>query len=121
MGERAFVRWQASTREQLGYLNNLLIGLASGGIGLGDKSHPVAAWTLAASIGAGIACAMTRLYDARVTAAVARNREKGRRGPETRELKRQAKQLGRCTWVMLWFQVVAFSVGSLLFVATRVH
>lgn len=101
MAEGRFVRWQSSTRIQLGYIANLILTFATASLGfslnlLKDdlpngsacfSSSPIefAIPAFLGSIALGIWCAINRLHDFRETAQMAKTRER---------MEREGKRLG---------------------------
>ena len=119
----SFSRWQSVSVQQLGATTNLILGLATGLVALMftfllDEKHPLANAVcpvmlaiilLGISILSAIACSLTRLYDFRYTAQLAR----GKLQRESRQEKRACvKTLGRWTWVLLWVQILSFGLGA---------
>ena len=135
--DRPFLRWQARTIEQLGYANNLLVALGSGGLAfsanllLGNRlALGVSAFGLLLSAAAfllvsvlcGLLCVFSRLSDFRVTARIARGKEKGLSKDELSELRSQADSFGKSTWRWFWREVVSFGLGATsLATAVTVH
>ena len=92
----SFVRWQSVTREQLGAITNLVLGLATGMIAfestllLESKLVERCAFSfgivslalLVLSVGIALWCAINRLRDFRLTAQIARRRERGEVGQD---------------------------------------
>src|SRR5258708_26045545 len=89
--EGSFVRWQAITIAQLGFTSNLILTLAVGALGFAltlvkDADVIASCWArcllvlsivgLLISLALGIWCALNRLADFRMTAQIARGREK---------------------------------------------
>jgi len=128
----AFVRWQGRTIEQLGVVNNLLIGLATGllayetqlafevnaNFSLCEKS-----WLISSvifnflSLIVGCYVAWNRLKSFRITAKIARKRETSdREGID--ELRGKTKSLDSVTWFLISTQFIVFLLGisSLLIV-----
>lgn len=127
----SFVRWQDKSIGQLGFINNLLITLASGFLILetqyfiGEKTiQPIAILLIAlsavfvfASLVAGGILAINRLLSFRHTAQVARKRETRQR-EGIKDLRDWTNELDTRTWKLLWWQVGLFSVASLFLLAT---
>jgi len=124
----AFVRWQGRTIDQLSYLTNLLIGLATGLLALeaqGVLDGKICAGIrsgrpglasmvlLALSLGVGLLLACNRLRDFRKTARSVRDRNRDAELTATR--RRETQSLGDWTWRLLWVQVIAFALGTLAF------
>jgi hypothetical protein len=127
--KQSFIRWQGRTLEQLGFVNNLLIFLATGmlafqvQIAIGkvtftnlDKCVIVLS-TLLIFISLIVGCylAWNRLLSFRLTTQVAYKRETGKReGIE--DLRNKIKILDKRTWQLLTIQTVLFGLGALLVV-----
>jgi hypothetical protein len=140
--DEAFARWQTARITQLGFVNNLLIGLAAGmmtleasaalgkldGVGATTKSwllYSIALLVL--SVALGICLAFNRLYDIRYTTQIVRVKQKLSKdakltGEETRKngdrdelsrLRHEVKILGSRTWCLLWGQTIPFFAGTL--------
>jgi hypothetical protein len=122
----SFIRWQDKSIEQLSYINNLLITLASGFLILetkyfiGEKSAQateilllgLSAFFVFASLILGGILAINRLLSFSHTAQIARKREtKQREGIE--ELRDWTNEVDSRTWLLLWWQVGLFTFGSL--------
>jgi hypothetical protein len=136
--EGRFVRWQSLTNRQFGYALNLFLTFATGALAFSLnetrnlRSHPCSCAecllvescvVFLFSLAAGIWCVLNRLRDFRLTAKIARMREK--RGDEIIDpytsrhlvrLRRKTKRLGKCTWTLLCWQIGMFSLGVLLVV-----
>lgn len=120
----SFVRWQTNTVKQLGNANNLVFGLATGLLafqvnlllghhlfGVCPRGFGIAAVLfLGISIGFALGCTLNRLADFRLTAAIARRREKQLGGLSTR--RKLAKDLGKRTWELFVTQLLSFGVGA---------
>jgi hypothetical protein len=133
-GNESFVRWQGRTIEQLGFVNNLLLGLATGilafqtqgafngGLSLAyyEKCSMVLSMLfMTASLLAGCYLAYNRLKSFRLTAKIARNRETNvREGIAT--LRACVKKLDARTWLYLKLQVSSFALGGLFLVVMSV-
>lgn len=127
-GSEAARRWEARRIDQLSAVNNLLIALATGLLAVAgqllfaEKVVPEARssqmlWTLglvAASIVCGVACAISRLLDFRLTACIA-----GLSTPEEAARKERvrwwAHAFGGVSWALLWLQLAAFGAGAVAF------
>src|SRR6266446_3836177 len=127
--ERAsFVRWQGRTITQFGFVTNLLLGLATAemafllGVGL-DRREGLTATSyaailtslvlLAASVVVGCWLTLNRLASFRVTAQVARRRQKNAT-ERLEQLRARAKRLDDRSWCLLQAQVILFAVGTVL-------
>ena len=136
----SFIRWQSITIAQLGYAANLLLAFATTSIGFGFSFVRESSFTpncairivfgtslclLLASVGVGLFCACNRLRDFRMTAAIAHDRETLRRewGGEwiikhfLSQRRKEARALGRRTWLLFRAQAVLFFFGMLLLIA----
>jgi hypothetical protein len=127
--QERFVRWQAITREQLSFANNLLLGLAVAVVGfeisltLNDKFALVSCWQktaflvslalLAASSLAALVAVVTRLCDFRLTARTIRT-EQTEEQQQADHLRAVTAKLGSATWNLFWLQIATFFFGILL-------
>lgn len=127
-GNESFVRWQGRTIEQLGFVNNLLVGLATGmlafqtKVAFDDKVSftGVERWLAILSIilvflslAFGCYVAWNRLRSFRATMQTARQRETNQRqGIE--ELRTLSTALDKRTWWLLPLQTALFALGGLL-------
>ena len=122
----SFIRWQDKSIEQLSFINNLLITLASGFLILetqyfiGEKSAKateillmgLSAFFVFASLILGGILAINRLLSFSHTAQIARKRETNQR-EGIKELRDWTKEVDSRTWLLLWWQVGLFACGSL--------
>lgn len=131
----AFIRWHGITINQLGFLNNLLIGLATGLLAfetqlafnekvvlscIGKILIVLSILLITASVGIGIGLARNRLNDFRKTTQINNERRKGRIQADEK-LKTDATNLGEKTWQLLELQTWSFVFGGLfLVVATLI-
>jgi hypothetical protein len=133
-GEKgSFIRWQGKTNEQLGYVNNLFTGLATGllafqtNLAFNDKADLtmpervliiISLTSLGVSLAFGCHVALNRLEAFRSTAQIARKREKEEReGIE--ELRESTNARDKETWKYLEKQIITFAMGgALLLVAS---
>ncbi len=133
----SFVRWQGRTLQQFGFVNNLLIGLASGFMAfytqLAFAQHDFTVVELSivvvAIVGNGISLlsgcylAWNRLRSFRVTTQVAYDRESvDRDTAEITRLRSTYQTLDRRSWVFLRVQAGFFALGGLglmVFVVVR--
>lgn len=111
----SFIRWQGKTLEQLGFVNNLFIALASGFLILEAQSifskkflQPCEALLIGlsvilvfASLIVGGFLAINRLQSFRSTSQIARQRETGQK-VFISDLRKQVDNLDSKTWIMLW-------------------
>jgi hypothetical protein len=135
----SFVRWQAISITQLGYVIGLLLSIAIAMLGFAFTQVKDASWSptpcekfvfsaglvlLIFSIAFALACAINRLCDFRETTKIARDREKWLRERRDeleidRLLKRRrdhTENLGKCTWILFWCQATTFSLGALFLI-----
>src|SRR5438309_11846590 len=116
-----YVRWRKTTRDQLGFTNNLILGftLASLGFALAHAgrtnfaAHPCS--RLALFIGVflsllsgsmGLWCSLNRLWDFRLTAQIVKNDDDGKTESAASQIeKEEAGRLGRRTWTLLYWQL----------------
>jgi hypothetical protein len=125
-----FVRWQAILITQLGFVLNLVLSFAVAGLGfwvslLRDSNfqpHCWAKWlfglsgfSLILSIATGIWCALNRLWDFQITAGIAREKWKDE---ELAAMRIESDKLGDRTWALLYFQISAFSLATILLMLT---
>ena len=132
---QSFVRWQGRSITQLGFVNNLLIGLSAGTLAFltqmafKDQTALVCcdAWLMAISavsaflsLAIGCVLAWNRLCSFRDTAQIARQRETKKK-TNIDKLRTSTKERDKCTWLLLKIQAIVFAVGefSLLVVAVR--
>lgn len=120
----SFVRWQKVTREHLGGLINLVLGLAAGLLAFesmllleGKFTAPcafglglLAVVMLSASVGFALWCAVNRLSDFRLTTQIARGKEKG--ATDIEEKREESRLLGKTTWRLLKVQLWLFGLGA---------
>jgi hypothetical protein len=124
----SFVRWQGRSIRQMGFVNNLLTGLATGllafqtQIAFDDKvilstsERRVAIFSLVlifASLVVGCYLAWNRLRSFRATAQAARKRETGNR-EGIFEIRSRYRRLDRITWLCIRWQGILFALGSFL-------
>jgi hypothetical protein len=137
--QESFVRWQAITIVQLGYVIGLLLTIAIAMLGFAFAQIKDATWSptpcekfvfsgglvlLTFSIAFALACAINRLCDFRETTKIARDREKwlrkGYKEPEIDGLlnlrREHTENLGKCTWILFWCQAATFSLGALFLI-----
>jgi len=124
----SFVRWQGRSIQQMGFANNLLVGLATGllafqiqiafndEITLSTLERCLAILSLIfifASLIVGCYLAWNRLQSFRTTAQVARKRETENHEGIS-ELRNKYKRLDQITWKCIRCQGVLFALGSFL-------
>lgn len=133
----SFVRWQRITIEQVGFVNNLLIGLAAGIIvlqatilfgreiilGNAEKGFFSSSLVLLfLSLIAGILTAWNRLIDFRKTMAIAREQRRNGDHEKIHALRNEAIHYGKRTWKLLGAQTIFFCLGALaLLLVVLVH
>lgn len=122
--QESFIRWQEITRNHFSSVANLILALATGLLAFQSTlllehklSVPCAFWLataslifLATSVAIALWCLVNRLRDFRLTAQIARRREKGE--TELQEFREKSKSLGKFTWGLFWFQVALFGLGA---------
>lgn len=124
---KSYLKWQDIRIKQLGYANNLIIALAVAVLGFAinfiqtedlilssfqKKLFWVASSLIIISIGLGIFVILNRLEDFKLTAQIARKREKNERdGIEDDRLK--SERMGKKTWNSFIWQIVTFLVSFL--------
>lgn len=123
-GESRYVRWQGRLLAQLGFVNNTVLALTTAGLGFAVSREPAgwaqcALWAGIMSLGASVAlalwCAINRLHDFRETAQLAR----GKMGETERCVRRREnRRRGERTWVLLYFQLATFALGTVLVVVS---
>ena len=120
----SFVRWQEVTREHMGGLINLVLGLAVGLLAFESTLLIERKFTAPCTFGLGILsivflffsigfalwCAINRLSDFRLTTQIARGKEKG--ATDLKEKREESKLLGKTTWWLLKIQLGLFGLGS---------
>jgi len=133
MNERdrdAFARWQGRAVDQMSFVTNLLVGLATGLLALQvqavlDNKIQLAAEDrllglssvvfLSLSLLVGLVLAWNRLQDFRKTARVVR--EKGQDPDVAAPLREEVRALGEGSWRFLTLQIITFALGAVAFVA----
>lgn len=120
-----FTRWQQALREQLTFLNNLILTLSIGSLGfmfsLLNKQHfvPINGQKLCfttslfiffASILFGLAASFSRLFDFRATVKKIKI-ELTDNNSNLESLKELMDLYGKCTWRLFYGQVIVFAVG----------
>ena len=127
-----YSKWENHRIVQLSFINNLIIGLSIALIGyVFDFIEPsniifnctqkfffwIGVLLNIISVAIGIFVAINRLEDFRLTAKIARNREKNKR--ETIETDRnEVKIIGNKTWNGFVWQIVTFGISFLCFSIT---
>jgi hypothetical protein len=137
--QESFLRWQAITIAQLGYVINLLLAFATASLGFGFSfvKEPtfcpnclvrvvfgLALLLLLSSVVVGLWCTNNRLKDFRKTKDIARDREKWYREQanftdiDARLARRRegVNGLGEKTWHLFYGQIWCFLIGALLLI-----
>jgi hypothetical protein len=126
----SFIRWQGRAIEQLGFVNNVLLVLATGillfqiqlivggaSFGFCEKWVVLLSSCLFfLSIIFGCWLAYNRLNSFRLTSQIARKRETNER-EDIEDLRKRVKHLDRKTWLLLKIQMILIGLGALLFMA----
>ena len=125
-------KWENHRISQLSFINNLVIGLSVALIGyVFDFIKPlniifnyvqkfffwIGVLLIIASIIIGFLVAINRLEDFRLTAKIARNREKNNR-ENIQADRNEAKIIGKKTWNRFVWQIVTFAISFLCFSIT---
>ncbi len=117
-----FVRWQGRLLTQLGAVNNTVLVLTTASLGFAVKMESpgsqcalcLGTALLVGSVFLAVGCALSRLWDFRMTVRVTR--------VDLDESKREnardwAEFLGCVTWWLLHLQLATFATGAALLVA----
>ena len=128
MSNESFIRWQERTISQMGYAINTILVLETATLGfISDKlvnnkfcscskNMVVSGATiLVISISILLSTILVRLKDFRLTAHIARSREKGEK-TNLGKYRAQSKMLGRRTWILFCLSTVLFIISELLIV-----
>ncbi|WP_340158744.1 hypothetical protein [uncultured Maribacter sp.] len=125
-------KWENHRITQLSFINNLVIVLSVALIGyVFDFIKPsniilnctqkfffwVGLLLIIVSVFVGILTAINRLEDFRLTAKIARNREKNNR-EKIKADRNQAKIIGKKTWCQFVWQIATFGISFLCFSVT---
>lgn len=125
----SYIRWQNYSVNQLGFTSNLLFTLNIAIIGFLINKIIDDAFILSCSEKAiftpgflilflslvlGLALNITRLYDFRLTARIARKREGNKNDHGLTKLRECTKNLGNATWTIFIIQLIGFFVGFVL-------
>jgi hypothetical protein len=129
-GDR-FARWSETTRTQLGYSTNLILGLSVGLLAffaglvaeqnliLDETGRSIALLAIVSqllSVLLGIAVTVSRLIDFRMTSRIVRKRDRdGASNEQLVHLRTIADRYGKATWRLFWCQLVMFCAGSVFF------
>lgn len=133
MSNERLVRWEDRRRDYLGGLTTLILGLSSASIAFcgslltqdsvrfsGHRAvlflSAVACLVLA--LLASLLAAFSRLQDARATANIVRADGKSVTDGYLERLRNKAGFWGSLTWALLYFQLILFSLGAGLLLAT---
>lgn len=122
-----YIRWQAIRINQLGFINNLVLGLSLGLVAYNFKFilpdeiqlncfQKVLFWISSiltvTSVFIALILAINRLEDFRLTAQIARKEEKEQ--TDDIELDREkSNKLGKKTWCLFTWQLATFLIGFL--------
>jgi hypothetical protein len=126
----SYIRWQNIRITQLGFANNLIIGLSVGLLGylmsFITKSisfnlfQKILIWfccpLLLISCLMGLLLIINRLEDFRITSQIARKRELGE-NVDIKILRSQTKEIGKKTWNLFIWQVSTFFLGFVCIIA----
>ena len=128
-GKDSYTRWQNIRITQFGFANNLIMGLSMAVLGFAinfvngeetalNELQKIAFWLGCSlsvlSVGLGLRVALSRLEDFRLTARIARKRERNvQEGIE--EDRNRSKKLGRRSWNGFKGQLLCFLGGTLSF------
>lgn len=121
----SFIRWQDISIRQLGFTTNLVLSLNIAVLGFmiskiidpqfilpcnGKALYTIGLFILSFCLIPGLVINITRLYDYRLTAKIARKRKTG---PDSKlnELRKTTKNLGKATWLLLLTQLSLFGLG----------
>lgn len=122
-----FIRWQQALREQLTFLNNLILTFSIGSIGfifsllnnscfvpVGFQKFLFTSSLIIIFISTlfGIATSFSRLYDFRATVKKIKT-ELTENDSEVENLKKLIDLYGKLTWKLFYSQVIVFTVGVL--------
>jgi hypothetical protein len=133
----SYIRWQGITITQFGYAINLFLAFATASLGFAlslvkDKDFMSGSWAkcfldlavfvFLISLAAGGWCVIARLRDFRMTAQIARDREKwdpqkiskGALDCTLRPRRLETLRLDRTTWKLFYWQTSTLSLGILL-------
>ena len=121
-----FVRWQTVLRDQLSFLNNLLLTISIGIVGfllsllktkefspvcIGKFFFTIGLLSISLSILFGIATGYSRLMDYRKTVKKIGTELKG--GTGIRQLKKLMKLFENLTWCLFHIQIISFGLSIL--------
>lgn len=117
-----FVRWQGRLLTQLGAVNNTVLVLTTASLGFAvtmkspgsQCALSLATGLLVWSVFLAVGCALSRLWDFRMTLKATRV---NLTEPERETVRRLAECLGCVTWWLLHLQLATFATGAVLLVA----
>jgi hypothetical protein len=125
----SYIRWQNIRISQLGFINNLIIGLSIALLGfiidfiqtdnlILNNFQKLMFWIgsllILSSIGIGIFVVINRLEDFKLTAQIARKRE-NKKNTEDENERTISKLLGKRTWKYFTWQIATFLIGFIAF------
>lgn len=129
--KESFIRWQSITISQLGFTTNLIFTIALTEMGLIINAIPkseldcvekwffsVGFFLILTSFICGIIINLTRLYDYRLTAQIAKKRDEPSETQTVSSLRVRTNRLGKWTWGVFWGQILTFAVGNISIVIT---
>lgn len=122
-----YIRWQAIRIKQLGFINNLVLGLSVGLLAYNFKFilpdevrlnsiqkilFWISSFLTVISVFIALILSINRLEDFRLTAQIARKEEKKK--TDNIEIERaQSNKLGKKTWCLFTWQIATFLIGFL--------
>ncbi|MGG7035137.1 MAG: hypothetical protein ACI7YS_08085 [Flavobacterium sp.] len=123
MGQ-SFIRWQGILISQLGFANNLVIGLNVGVLGylmnfiknatILNGFQKILFWTtclsIVVSLLTGLILVINRIDDFKITAKIARKRETNNREGIEQD-RNESKEIGKKTWNLFVWQISTFFVS----------
>ncbi len=131
-----FARWQSREIDQLGFVNNLFIVLATGVLGFQTDLIFKYNQTLECnklflflsilltlfSLGIGCFVAINRLKDFRMTQKIIRSEWKNKDVKNRIEMRAQVKEFGEKTWLFLYYQIISLflSIFVLAFISINI-
>ncbi len=123
-----YIRWQGITLNQVTFVINLLLGLATATLGFSvsllkdEKFIPAgkvkclftfALLSQLISLLFGIIAVISRTLDFRYTARIARITKKFEERESVKSTRLRVKRLGKTTWFSFWVQISSFLLGVL--------
>ncbi len=125
-----YVRWRETTRTQLGYTVNLLLGLSVGSLAFPaskvNSISTVGIFIKAAYLGtlisfsasalSGLVCVINRLFSFRLTAQIVKYRISGADDEQLYPVRKVVNRIDSRTWKSFWFQIFSFGLGICLFI-----